>query len=176
MRRILPILLLGGTLAVIVAVQLSRTDSRSGFEAPDFALPDLDGRTHTLAEYRGKVVFLNIWATWCPPCREEMPSMNRLHERYAREGLVVLAVSEDEGPQADVEAFARGLGLRFPILLDPDGVLPPRYGVTGYPETFLIDRSGRIVRHVVGPADWFSDAARAEIEALLRAPVAAAAE
>ncbi len=102
--------------------------------------------------------------------------MNRLHERYARDGLVVLAVSEDEGPQADVAAFARGLGLRFPILLDPEGILPPRYGVTGYPETFLIDRSGRIVRHVVGPADWFSDGARAEIEALLRAPVAAAAE
>jgi peroxiredoxin len=172
MRRLLPILLLGGALAVMVALQMQHSGSRAGFEAPGFSLPDLDGVTHDLASYRGKVVFLNVWATWCPPCREEMPSMNRLHERYAREGLVVLAVSQDEGPKEGVEAFARGLGLTFPILLDPEGVVPPRFGVTGYPETFLIDRAGRIVRHVVGPADWFSDGARAEIEALLRAPAA----
>lgn len=172
MRRLLPILLLGGALAAMVALQMQRSGTRTGFEAPGFSLPDLNGTTHDLASYRGKVVFLNVWATWCPPCREEMPSMNRLHERYAREGLVVLAVSEDEGPKEDVAAFARSLGLSFPVLLDPEGSVPPRFGVTGYPETFLIDRTGRIVRHVIGPADWFSDSARAEIEALLRAPAA----
>ncbi len=169
MKRLLPLLLLVAALAAIVVVQLDGSGSRSGFQAPDFTLPDLGGTRHSLSAYRGKVVFLNIWATWCPPCREEMPSMNRLHRQYRDDGLVVLAVSEDEGATESVAAFARDLGLEFPILLDPAGELPPRYGVTGYPETFLIDKTGRIVRHIVGPADWFSASARSEIESLLRA-------
>jgi len=171
MKRLLPILLLFAALIAVVTFQLQRSSSRAGFLAPSFALPDLAGTIHRLEDYRGKVVFLNVWATWCPPCREEMPSMNRLYQRYAADGFAVLAISEDEGQQEQVAAFVNDLRLTFPILLDPRGTIPPLYGVTGYPETFLIDRSGRIVRHVVGPADWFSDSARAEIEQLLRAPM-----
>lgn len=172
MKRLVPLLLLVAALAAVVALQFQSAGSRTGFQAPDFTLPDLTGAEHSLSDYRGKVVFLNVWATWCPPCRDEMPSMNRLHEHYAADGLVVLAVAEDEGPQQIVEEFASSLGLRFPILLDPRGVVPPLFGVTGYPETFLIDRSGKIVRHVIGPADWYTEGARREVEALLRAPVA----
>jgi len=169
MRRLVPILALVAAVAVVLVLQFGKSSSRSGYTAPDFRLPDLDGATHQLADYRGKVVFLNVWATWCPPCRDEMPSMERLHQRYAREGLVLLAVSEDEGAREQVETFVRSLNLTFPILLDPEGVIPRAYGVTGYPETFLIDRSGRIVEHKIGPADWYSDGARAMIETLLAA-------
>lgn len=96
--------------------------------------------------------------------------MERLHRTYGRRGLVILAVSEDEGDSAGVEAFAKSLDLTFPILLDPSGRLPGRYGVTGYPETFLIDRRGKIVDHTIGPADWFSPAFRARIERMLAEP------
>lgn len=169
MRRIAPLVLLIGAAAVALTLHFGRAGQRSGYTAPDFALPDLEGRVHSLSEYAGNVVFLNVWATWCPPCREEMPSMERLYRQYASQGLVMLAVSEDEGPKDQVEAFVRSLGLSFPILLDPEGKIPKAYGVTGYPETFLIDRSGRIVDHTIGPEHWFSDAARAKIETLLAA-------
>lgn len=170
MRRVLPILFLLAAVAIALTLHFSLA-TRSGYSAPDFALPDLEGRVHRLSEYAGKVVFLNVWATWCPPCREEMPSMERLHRRYAAEGLAILAVSEDEGGQEPVESFVRSLGLTFPILLDPEGVIPRAYGVTGYPETFLIDRSGRVVHHTIGPADWFADEARGMIETLLAAEI-----
>lgn len=134
----------------------SRSQHRTGFAAPDFALSDLNGVRHQLSMYRGKVVFLNIWATWCPPCREEMPSMQRLWERFRGKDFVMLAVSEDAGGATVVERFAREIGLTFPILLDADGGLPEHYSVTGFPETFIIDRSGKIIRHVVGPAEWDS--------------------
>lgn len=171
MRRILPIILLFGAVAVALTLHFGLSAQRSGYAAPDFTLPDLDGKVHRLSDYAGQVVFLNVWATWCPPCREEMPSMERLYRRYAGEGLVMLAVSEDEGPKEQVEGFVRSLGLSFPILLDPEGVIPRAYGVTGYPETFLIDRSGRIVHHTIGPEHWFSDPAREMVEELLAAPV-----
>ncbi len=176
MQRVVPIAFLVLALVVVAVMQWQAPGSKAGFDAPPFSLPDLDGRSHDLGDYAGRVVFLNVWATWCPPCREEMPSMQRLHESYAQEGLVVLAVSEDEGPPEPVRAFAESLRLTFPILLDPEGVVPSLYGVTGYPETFLIDRSGRIVRHVIGPADWYAPAARAEIEQLLRQAPATGAD
>jgi peroxiredoxin len=131
---------------------------RTGFPAPDFSLRDLAGRTHRLSDFRGKVVFLNLWATWCPPCRMEMPSMERLHQRLRGKDFVLLAVSEDESGATAVQPFVQEMGLTFPILLDTEGTVPPRYGVTGYPETFLIDRDGRVVHHTIGPEDWDSEA------------------
>jgi peroxiredoxin len=138
--------------------QQRQATGRAGFPAPDFSLRDLDGRVHRLSDFRGKVVFLNLWATWCPPCRMEMPSMERLHQRLRGKDFVLLAVSEDDAEAAAVQAFVQEMGLTFPILLDADGKLPPRYGVTGYPETFLIDRGGRVVNHTIGPEDWDSEA------------------
>lgn len=139
--------------------QQHQATGRSGFPAPDFALADLDGRRHRLSDYRGKVVFLNIWATWCLPCRMEMPSMERLHRRLQGQDFIMLAVSEDEDGATAVRPFVDELGLTFPILLDPQGVLPPRYGVTGYPETFIIDREGKVVQHTIGPERWDSESA-----------------
>lgn len=163
-RWVLPVLLLGAVAAVVVLVPQANTKRNVGFPAPDFRLPDLQGRPFRLADQRGKVVFLNLWATWCPPCRDEMPSMERLHRRLAGRDFVVVAVSEDDD-EAAVRAFANDLRLSFPVLLDREGKLPGRYGVTGYPETFLIDRQGEVVDHIIGPAEWDSPEA---IEHILR--------
>jgi len=153
----LPFSFLLVALAAAFYYQQRQAAGRAGFPAPDFSLRDLDGRVHRLSDYRGKVVFLNLWATWCPPCREEMPSMEHLHQRLRGQDFVMLAVSEDEAGVTAVQPFAREMGLTFPILLDARGTLPARYGVTGFPETFLIDRSGRVVHHVIGPEDWDSE-------------------
>jgi peroxiredoxin len=156
MRRwALPVALLSLAL-VTVALQQLQSHSRTGFIAPDFELPDLRGRVHRLSDLRGKVVFLNLWATWCPPCRMEMPAMETLYHRLKHLDFAMLAVSEDEGGAAVVAPFVSELGLSFPVLLDPAGRLSTRYGVTGYPETFIIDRHGQVVNHIIGPAEWES--------------------
>lgn len=137
--------------------QQHQASGRAGFPAPDFALKDLSGHAHRLTEFRGKVVFLNIWATWCPPCRMEMPAMEHLYQHLRDKDFVMLAVSEDEDGAAAVQPFINQMGLTFPILIDSQGVVPPRYGVTGYPETFVIDRDGKVIHHTIGPEDWDSD-------------------
>ena len=138
--------------------------------APDFAVPDLDGQAVRLSAYRGHVVLVNLWATWCPPCREEMPSMERLHQRLKDKGFVLLAVSEDEGGAAGVKAFVEQMKVTFPVLLDPEGDVGRKYEVWGFPESFLLDRDGRVVERVIGPRDWASPEQIARVEALLAAP------
>lgn len=136
--------------------------------AKSFTAPSPDGNSIRLADYRGKVVFLNFWATWCVPCREEMPSMEQLYRRYKERGLVVLAISVDaEGAKA-VVPFVKELKLTFPIGLDPKMALAQQYGVLGIPSSFLVDRKGRLVALALGPRDWDSVTARAVIESLLR--------
>lgn len=158
MSRLVPaVLILAIALGFAAVYYQTRLGRLSAHEAPDFALRDLAGREYRLADLRGKIVFLNVWATWCPPCREEMPSMEQLHRRLAGSDFVMLAVSEDAGGKKVVEPFVRELGVTFPVLLDPEGVVPRRYGVTGYPETFIIDREGRIIQHLRGPENWASD-------------------
>ena len=154
-------------LAAAFYYQQQQASGRVGFPAPDFALQDLDGRTLQLADYRGKLVFLNVWATWCPPCREEMPSMESLHRRMQGTDFVMLAVSQDEDGSAVVKPFVRQMGLTFPVLLDRQGVVSQRYGVTGYPETFIIDRDGRVIQHIIGPEDWDSEQAYHHFQRLL---------
>lgn len=149
-------LLLG--LSGILYVQTQRSTVPSRFPAPDFALADLSGHTHRLSDYRGKIVFLNLWATWCPPCRDEMPSMERLYRRLANTNFAMLAISQDTDPNESVRPFVEQFGLSFPILVDREGNVPPKYGVTGYPETFIIDPNGSVIDHIVGPRNWESEA------------------
>jgi peroxiredoxin len=134
--------------------QQQQSSGRAGFPAPDFTLTDIAGRPHHLTDYRGKIVFLNVWATWCPPCREEMPSMEELYQRLRGKEFAMLAVSQDEDGVAAVKPFVDQMGLTFPVLIDRRGVVSTRYGVTGYPETFIIDRDGQVIQHIIGPADW----------------------
>jgi peroxiredoxin len=172
-RRLLPIALLAAVLAAVAALQYLQRSSVTGFEAPDFALPDLRGEVHRLSDFRGRFVFLNLWTTWCPPCREEMPSMQALYREMRDRGLVMLAVSQDENGARVVVPFAEQLGLSFPILIDPEATLSPRYGVTGYPETFIIDGEGKVLEHVIGPENWMSPA-RLDFFHRLLSPVAPA--
>lgn len=119
-----------------------------GSQAPDFALLDLQGTERRLRDYRGQVVLVNFWATWCGPCRLEMPSLQARAERYADEGFVVLAVDDDE-PEDVVRAFGDELGLSIPLLLDPGGKVQALYRVRGYPSSVFIDREGVVrIQHI----------------------------
>ncbi len=120
-----------------------------------------------LEDYKDKVILLNFWATWCMPCRREMPGMEKLWQKYRDQGFVVLAVSSDEGSPARVETFVRKFDLSFPVLLDPDGEIGALYNVSSLPATFLIDRQGRVVSRVTGSEDWSSKAAFRMVETLL---------
>jgi cytochrome c biogenesis protein CcmG/thiol:disulfide interchange protein DsbE len=126
-----------------------------GKMAPDFDLPDLNDKTIRLSDFRGKVVFLNFWATWCKPCREEMPSMEVLYKNYARDGLVVLAVSIDRvTTKKDIPPFVKSLSLTFPVLVDSWGQTDKRYKLMGVPETYIIDQQGVLREKIIGPRDW----------------------
>ena len=135
----------------------------AGSPAPDFAVHDLQGTPKSLGEYRGKVLLLNIWATWCTPCKEEMPSMQRLYDEIQDEDFQVLAVSIDRAPQdhdptnpldGKLRAFADSLGLTFTILHDPSGEISVTYQTTGVPESYLVDRQGIIMEKISGPRAW----------------------
>jgi peroxiredoxin len=125
-----------------------------GDPAPVFTFPGLDGEMVSLTDYKGKVVFLNIWATWCPPCREEMPSMEKLYQQLKGEDFAILAVSIDASGAKAVGPFMKEYGLSFPALLDTGGTMQNLYGTTGLPESFIIGKEGRIEKIVIGPMDW----------------------
>ena len=134
--------------------------------APDFSLPGPDGKKRSLQDYRGKVVFLNFWATWCESCRDEMPSMERLYREFKGKGLEIVAVNVKDRRQ-DALAFVKELKLNYPILMDPEGEVGLLYGAFGLPVTYLIDRKGVVLARLWGPADWYSPAARKLIGALV---------
>jgi peroxiredoxin len=136
--------------------------------APPFTLPQREGGPLSLASFRGQVVVVNFWATWCPPCVAEMPSLERLHRALSREGLVVLGVSADED-EAALARFVEKAGITFPILRDPGGVVASgAYRTTGYPETFVIDGAGVVRETYVGPAEWDTPEALAHFRRLLK--------
>ena len=135
--------------------------------AQDFTVPTKDGRPFRLAEHRGKVVLINFWATWCPPCREEMPTLERLYEQSRREGLVVLAVSVD-GDSQSVAPFVNEQRLTFAIGLDPNMTVSTTYGVRGLPASFIIDRDGYLAAVALGPRTWDNAASKALVEGLSR--------
>ena len=125
-----------------------------GKQAPDFILADLSGLKTRLSDLKGKVVLVNFWATWCPPCREEIPSMAVLNRVMAGKPFRMLAISIDQGGKDDVNDFFKSSGLTLPALLDSDGRVAKLYGVTGVPETFVIDRKGVILKKFIGALDW----------------------
>jgi cytochrome c biogenesis protein CcmG, thiol:disulfide interchange protein DsbE len=170
------LLLVGGLVALGWVTRESKRPVAAGDLAPELRLPLLDGDTASLADYRGKVVMLNIWATWCPPCVTELPSMQRVYETFADQGLEILAVAVDALPgerQADgrvvgvVSEFADRFGLTFPVALDPTGGTERLLEVNYLPTTFLIDREGRIRVREVGGRYWDAETNIQMIEALL---------
>jgi peroxiredoxin len=125
-----------------------------GKPAPDFSLSDLNDKPYRLSDFRGKVVLLNFWATWCKPCREEMPSMEVLYKNFEKDGLVILAVSIDRVTTTkDIPPFIKGMNLTFPVLIDSWGQTDKPYKRMGVPETFIIDQQGVIREIVIGPRD-----------------------
>jgi len=147
-------LVFGTALAIKIRPQMDLLGV--GSTAPTFHATDLrTARPTTLADYRGKVVLLNVWATWCLPCRVEMPSMERLYRRLGESGdFRVVAVSIDEEGDSVVRAFARELGLSFDILHDPTAAIKQAYQATGVPESWVINRDGVIVKKVIGASEW----------------------
>jgi peroxiredoxin len=141
--------------------------SLAGRRAPDFAL-ELDGKAMRLSDLRGKVVVLDFWASWCPPCVEEAPSLNALHERIADRGGMVLAISQDED-QTAYERFLTEHKIVFPTYREPGKAIPASYGTAMIPEAYIIGRDGRIARKVVGAQDWTSPDMLTALDTLLRA-------
>ena len=137
--------------------------------AKDFALKDLDGKTRRLSDYRGKVVLLNFWGSWCPPCRREMPSMERLYQNLKTEPFVILAVNQSERLEL-VFAYTGEIdpAPTFPILLDDQSEVPPQWGVRGLPASFIVDKHGRIAFRAMGGREFDHP----DIEKKLRALIA----
>jgi cytochrome c biogenesis protein CcmG, thiol:disulfide interchange protein DsbE len=141
-----------------------------GTRAPDFKAYTLDSvpRQKTLADYRGKVLMINVWATWCLPCRVEMPSIEALNKEYAPKGLKIVAVSiDDPGTDSTIRAFVKQYGLTFEVLHDPQGKISDAYDITGYPETFIVGKDGVIRRKLMSATNWNAPEARALVDRLL---------
>ena len=141
-----------------------------GSKAPPIEGITLDGKKtpKTLADYSGKVVLLNVWATWCEPCRVEMPSIEKLHKEFGTQGLAVVAISvDDPGAEQRILDFVKEYGLTFEVLHDPRQITTRHYQITGYPETFIIARDGTIRRKMIGPDVWSSRANQALVRELL---------
>ena len=126
------------------------------FTAYNFNIQDIDGTQYRLSDYRGKVVVLNFWATWCPPCREEMPSMNRAHKKLANDNVVILAINVGEDEDTIFE-FTGNYPVDFPLLMDRDGAVIKRYPVMGLPTTYIISPTGMVTHRTVGGRAWDDD-------------------
>lgn len=166
--------------AVVVTAWAGRDRYRpviAGEMAPAFVATTLDGESVALSDYAGKVVLVNVWATWCPPCLEEMPSMQRLHERITDPDFAILAVSVDADLAGamgwggrvggNVREFTEEMGLTFPILIDPSGKTAEDYHASALPESFLVGRDGMIYKKVAGGTAWDNEEHVALIERLL---------
>ena len=141
-------------------------ETRAAIPAPELNAQDLRAIPRTLADYRGKVVLLNFWASWCPPCLKEMPSMERLRAKAEARGLAIVALNSAE-TREEVDAYLSKMKLRFPILLDPDGSNTRRWNVFALPTTFLLDAEGRLRYVLTGPTEWDEGEALQVIDAML---------
>jgi peroxiredoxin len=138
-----------------------------GDKARDFELPDLKGNLNTLSEHKGRVVFLNFFATWCPPCRDEMPSIQRLNDELYFKNFIVITISVDEASAAYVSRFMDEHGYSFKVLHDRSGKVARVYGARSIPNTFIIDKQGKIVHHIIGSRDWSDEAVIQEFKRLI---------
>ncbi len=134
---------------------------------PPLVLKDAKGKSYSLDAYKGKVVLVNFWATWCPPCREEMPSMQRLKEKMSGRPFVMLGVNSGE-PPAELEEFLKVVKVDFDILLDTDSAATKRWKIFGLPTSFLVDREGKVRYSLTGTTEWDGDEAVALIEEMLK--------
>ena len=144
-----------------------------GSKAPNFTAVTLDSipREKSLDDYRGQVVMINVWATWCLPCRVEMPSIEALHRDYGPKGLKILAVSiDDPGTDASIRAFVKQYGLTFEVLHDPKAKISQTYDILGYPETLIVGKDGIIRKKLMSAVNWNSPESRALVERLLAEP------
>ena len=148
-------------------VALQAQSFQEPIRAPALSLPGVDGRPLRLQDLKGKVVVLNFWATWCVPCRQEMPAMERLYRDHRQRGLAVVAVNFNES-KGEVERFLNELHLSFLVALDSDGAMARSFTVRGLPVTYLLSRDGRILWKAIGARDWDGPASRAYFESLLQ--------
>lgn len=140
----------------------------TGKDAPDLQVQGLDGSSMKLSDLKGKVVFLNFWATWCAPCRQEIPAIQSLYKKYYDQpDFVIAAVTVDTKTTEEIAEFLQGYRATFPVYLDPEMKAAKTYGVTGFPESFLIDRKGKIVHRFVGPRNWGDRNFRAIVDKLI---------
>jgi peroxiredoxin len=171
MNRRIYILLAAGALALWAMVTLLRKDYQTGPDigqpAPTFQLEALSGGVQSLQDYRGKAIILNFWATWCEPCREEMPSLESLYLRYKDRGLVVLGVSVDEEGWAPIQDFLKVIPVSFPVLLDQEQKVTELFETFRIPETFFIDPQGKVAAKVVGPQDYNQEVFFKKVERIL---------
>jgi thiol-disulfide isomerase/thioredoxin len=174
MKRLLTAMAMMGLL-FNVGAGAAGFEARERLPAPEFRASDLKGAHKTLADYRGKVVVLNFWASWCPPCLREMPSLERLRVRMAGRPLEIVALDSAETPE-EVDAYLSRMKLGFPVLLDADGSNTRRWKVFALPTTFLLDAEGRIRYVLTGPTEWDEGEALRVIESLLAEPAAPAAK
>jgi len=145
-------IILGGVVLVLLVRQGSRFP-QLGDSAPDFTLPTLKGETLRLSDYRRQVVVLNLWATWCPPCVEETPSLKKFADQMTGQGVAVVSISVDEDAKALAD-FVSKYGLTYPVGRDPDQSVTSRYGTFKFPETYILDEDGRIADKFLGAVDW----------------------
>jgi len=141
----------------------------NGDRAPEFRLQTLNGQHLRLSDFRGKVVMVHFWATWCPPCVEELPTLSKLYQNLAGKDFEMLAVSVDEGGAEAVTPFMHRNGLNVPVLLDPDRSISAQYGTFKFPETYILDREGIVRYKVIGPRDWRDPAALDLIKSIIAA-------
>jgi peroxiredoxin len=125
-------------------------------KAPDFSLKDLHGRKVDIRQFKGKIIFLNFWATWCGPCKEEMPGLEVLHKQFKEKDFVLLTISVDYEGLKPVQEFVNKHRYTFPVLLDPQGETLDLFDVKGIPTTFVIDKKGRMIGRAIGPRNWES--------------------
>jgi len=161
-RSVILILLMISGLLILSLLNRNRSYNKSvkivpieiGLPAPDFTFPGINGKMVSLSDFRGKVVLVNIWATWCASCVDEMPSMERLYQNLKGKDFEILAVSIDSLGVKVVAPFMKKYKLTFPALIDSSGTIGAGYRTTGVPESFIIDKNGILVKKIIGPLDW----------------------
>jgi len=161
-RTVILILLIIAGLLILLLLNRNRSYNNSakivpveiGLPAPDFTFPSMAGKMVNLSDYRGKVVLVNIWATWCASCVDEMPSMEKLYQKLKGKDFDILAVSIDSLGAKVVAPFMKKYKLTFPALIDSAGAIKMGYRTTGVPESFIIDKDGILVKKIIGPLDW----------------------